>query len=154
MSNIKVRTLSVLVFIVLAAMLLSGCGKKAEVTEDGASPNQSPVTTDELNRFKSTLDFGAKQYEDVQGVPLYVGSTEESRSIGGNVLTAIFNINATPDEFTTFYERELPNFGWDIVKKAVDENTIKLEASKSGRLATIRTDIVEGKITTYKIIAD
>jgi uncharacterized lipoprotein len=153
MSKFKVRTLSVLVFIVLAAMLLSGCGKKANDSKDDAT-YQSPVSTNELDRFKSTLDFGAKQYEDVQGVPLYVGSSEESRSIGGNVLTVIFNINATPEEFTTFYERELPNFGWDIVKKAVDESSIKLEASKSGRLATIRAEIVEGKISTYKIIAD
>lgn len=153
---IKKHRFFTFILLLLVVLSLVGCGKKAATNSESDSTTPA-LTESEKNQFRASLDFAsAKQYDDLQGVPLYLGSTEvdNSRTLNGNVLSAAFNIMAQPDEFTTFYERELPNFGWDIVKKEIEENYIKLEGTKSGRLATIRGEIEDGKISTYKIITD
>ncbi|MDD2431877.1 MAG: hypothetical protein PHD88_03080 [Firmicutes bacterium] len=150
------KSLIFLSILVLTAVFLTGCGKK-ESTTDNSAPSQPALTESEMEHFKSNLGFMARsEYQDLEGVPLYVGSTEidNSRSLSGSVLTAAFNIMAQIDEFTTFYEREFPNFGWDLLKNEVTDTRVKLEATKSGRLATITADIEDGTITEYKLITD
>jgi hypothetical protein len=158
MKRQKKSLFGVLLIVLLAVSLLSGCGKKEKAPE---APSEDKAYTpliseEERDQFRASLDFGAKQYEDVQGVPLYVGANEieNSRSLSGNVLTVSFNISASPDEFSTFYERELPNFGWDIVERKIEDERIRYEAIKSGRRATISANIEEAKITEFKIITD
>lgn len=155
MFSIKRKPISCLLLLLLIIALLTGCGKKADSST--ADETYKPlINENEKDQFRASLDFGAKNYYDLQGVPLYEGSAEidNSRTLSGNVLTVRYNLNAKPDEFTEFYERELPNFGWDIVRKQTEENLIKFEATKSGRLATISATISEEQVTSFKIITD
>lgn len=163
------KLITILSVLALIAVILTGCGKKDEPKSDvnaGASqpaPAQQPTTSQpalsqsEMDQFRASLGLMSRSsYEDLEGVPLYVGSAEidGSRSLTGSTLTASYSIIAKVDEFTTFYERELPNFGWSIVRKQVTDDSVRIEATKSGRLASIAASIVDGQIKEYKIITD
>ncbi len=155
MGTVKRKPLSTYLLFLLIIALLTGCGKKADSSKKDET-YQPLISESEKDQFRASLDFGAKNYDDLQGIPLYEGSVEidNSRTLSGNVLTVKYNVNTQPDEFSEFYERELPNFGWDIVRKQTEEDSIRFEATKSGRLATISAAISAEQVTSFKIITD
>jgi PBP1b-binding outer membrane lipoprotein LpoB len=104
------KVIILLTMVVTLVLLLVGCSNSQTTT----APVENPVTTQES---VAPTEVSAETTQEPSGVPedvpIYPDSTDVQVPNQNNVA---YKANASIEDVGTFYQTELPNYGWDVLK--------------------------------------
>lgn len=97
-----------LILVLTLLIILVGCSKGQTTTAPVENPvtTQEPVVSTEVSAETTQAPSGVPE-----DVPIYPDSTDVQVANQNNVA---YKANASIEDVGTFYQTELPNYGWDI----------------------------------------